>query len=91
VHLPSNLGRLNSFRQFYFSLREQHALNILAKIEFEVLFLTGAGEEKFLFLCSQSPEEIKIYRTIIFPVVLYGCETWSLILWEVQRLGDFER
>jgi len=23
---------------------------------------------------------IKIYRTIILPAVLYGCETWSLIL-----------
>jgi len=27
-----------------------------------------------------------IYRTIIFPVVLYGCETWSLTLWEEHRL-----
>ena len=26
--------------------------------------------------------KIKIYRTIILPVVLYGCETWSLILRE---------
>ena len=25
--------------------------------------------------------KIKIYRTIILPVVLYGCETWSLTLW----------
>jgi hypothetical protein len=24
--------------------------------------------------------EIRIYRTIILPVVLYGCETWSLKL-----------
>jgi hypothetical protein len=24
--------------------------------------------------------KIKIYGTIIFPVVLYGCETWSLTL-----------
>ena len=24
--------------------------------------------------------EIKIYRIIILPVVLYGCETWSLTL-----------
>ena len=24
--------------------------------------------------------KIKIYRTIIFPVVLYGCEAWSLTL-----------
>jgi len=33
---------------------------------------------------------IKIYRTIIFPFVLYGCETWSLILWEERRLRVFE-
>jgi hypothetical protein len=26
--------------------------------------------------------KIKVYRTIILPVVLYGCETWSLTLWE---------
>ena len=24
--------------------------------------------------------KIKVYRTIILPVVLYGCETWSLTL-----------
>jgi hypothetical protein len=30
--------------------------------------------------------KIKIYRTIILPVVLYGCETWSLILWEKHGL-----
>jgi hypothetical protein len=33
---------------------------------------------------------IKIYRTIILPVVLYGCETWSLILREERRLRLFE-
>ena len=33
---------------------------------------------------------IKIYRTIIFPVVLYGCETWSLTLREEHRLRMFE-
>ena len=32
----------------------------------------------------------KIYRTIILPVVLYGCETWSLTLREVRRLRVFE-
>ena len=30
--------------------------------------------------------KFKIYRTIILPVVLYGCETWSLILREERRL-----
>jgi hypothetical protein len=33
---------------------------------------------------------IKIYRTIILPVVLYGCESWSLILREERRLRVFE-
>jgi hypothetical protein len=32
----------------------------------------------------------KIYRNIILPVVLYGCETWSLILREERRLRVFE-
>jgi hypothetical protein len=34
--------------------------------------------------------KIKIYRTVIFPVVLYGCETWSSTLREEHRLGVFE-
>ena len=34
--------------------------------------------------------KIKIYRNLILPVVLYGCETWSLILREERRLRVFE-
>jgi hypothetical protein len=34
--------------------------------------------------------KIKIYRTIIIPIFLYGCETWLLTLWEEQRLRMFE-
>jgi len=34
--------------------------------------------------------KIKIYRTIVLPVVLYGCETWSLILREERKLRVFE-
>jgi len=30
--------------------------------------------------------KIKIYRTIILPVVLYGCETWLLTLREERKL-----
>ena len=33
---------------------------------------------------------IKIYRTIILPVVLYGCEAWSLTLQEERKLRVFE-
>ena len=34
--------------------------------------------------------KIKIYITIILPVVLYGCETWSLTMREEHRLSVFE-
>jgi hypothetical protein len=34
--------------------------------------------------------KIRIYRTIILPVVLYGCEAWSLTLREERRLKVFE-
>jgi hypothetical protein len=34
--------------------------------------------------------KIKIYRTIILPAVLCGCETWSLTLREECRLRGFE-
>jgi len=32
----------------------------------------------------------KIYRNIILPEVLYGCETWSLTLRKERRLRVFE-
>jgi len=34
--------------------------------------------------------KIKIYSTIILPVVLYGCETWSMTLREERKLRVFE-
>jgi hypothetical protein len=34
--------------------------------------------------------KIKIYKTVISLVVLYGCETWSLTLREEHRLRVFE-
>jgi len=33
---------------------------------------------------------IYIYRAIILHVVLYGCKTWSLTLWEERKLRMFE-
>jgi len=34
--------------------------------------------------------KIKIYRTVILPVVLYGCETWSLTLRDERNLRVYE-
>jgi len=34
--------------------------------------------------------KIKIYRSVISPVVLYGCENWTLALREERKLRVFE-
>jgi hypothetical protein len=34
--------------------------------------------------------QIRIYKTINLPVVVYGCETWSLTLMDEYRLRMFE-
>ncbi|KAJ4451260.1 hypothetical protein ANN_02721 [Periplaneta americana] len=34
--------------------------------------------------------KLRIYKTVILPVVLYGCETWTLTLREEKRLRVFE-
>jgi hypothetical protein len=41
-------------------------------------------------LISKTNKEIKICRSTIFPVVLYGFETWFLSLKEKHRLKAFE-
>jgi hypothetical protein len=35
--------------------------------------------------------KIRIHKTIILPVVLYGCEAWSLTLSEEHKLGVFKK
>jgi hypothetical protein len=34
--------------------------------------------------------KVRIYKTITLPVVLYGCETWSLTVREEHKLRVFE-
>ncbi|KAJ4441578.1 hypothetical protein ANN_11434 [Periplaneta americana] len=34
--------------------------------------------------------KVRIYKTVVLPVVLYGCETWTLTLREEQSLRVFE-
>jgi hypothetical protein len=56
------------------------------------------GTEKYtsnnysIVVCIRCRENIKvrINKTIMMSVVLYGCETWSLILMAEHRLGEFE-
>jgi hypothetical protein len=52
--------------------------------------LLSFGAEPFVFQVAIQNLQIKIYRTIILPVVLYGRETWSLTLREERKLRMFE-
>jgi hypothetical protein len=50
--------------------------------------LLSFGSEPSVF--SSAIKKIRKYKTMILPVVLYGCETWSLTLREEHRLREFE-
>jgi len=44
----------------------------------------------FSLLFSYLSKNLKIKISIVLPVVLYGCETWSLTVREENRLRVFE-
>ena len=54
---------------------------LLPTIQFRIFYL--------LVLLSKD-RKFKMGRTVILPVVLYGCETWSLAVREDHRLRVFE-
>jgi len=57
----------------------------------ECLLLFGAESFVLQFTIQKYKDiKIKVYRTIILPVVLYGCETWSFTLREECRLKVLE-
>jgi hypothetical protein len=47
------------------------------------------GTESFVFHFDIQKFKIKINRITILPLVLYGCETWSLTMREERKLGVF--
>ena len=48
------------------------------------------GAESFVFQFAIQKCKDKVHRTIILPVVLYGCEPWSQTLREECMLRVFE-
>ena len=36
------------------------------------------------------PTKFHLVKAMVFPVVMYGCESWTLKKVEHQRIGDFE-
>jgi hypothetical protein len=55
-----------------------------------ITFGSPLVSESFVIPLLSRNVKVKMYKTIILPVVLYGCETWSLALREEHRLRMFE-
>jgi hypothetical protein len=52
--------------------------------------LLSFSAKSFVFHLASKIVKIKVYRTIILPVVLNGYETWSLTFREERRLRMYE-
>ena len=87
----SSVERVEEFKYLETTLTKQNSIQKEIKSR---LMLGNACYHSVQNLLSSSliskNLKIKIYRTIILPVVLYGCETWSLTLREEHRLMVFE-
>jgi len=83
----SSFERLVEFKYFGTTLMNQNSIQekIKSKLKSRNACCHSVQNLMSSSLLSKNIK-IKIYRTIILPVVVYGCETWSLIMWEERRL-----
>ena len=77
----SNFERVEEFKYLETTLTHQNSIaeEIKSRLRSGNACYHSAQNLLFSRLLSKNLK-IKIYRNIILPVVLYGCETWSLIL-----------
>jgi len=82
---------VEEFKYLGTTLTNQNSIqeNIKSRLKSGIACYHSVQNLLFSNLISQNLK-IKIYRTIILPIVLYGYETWSLILREERRLRVFE-
>jgi len=87
----STLERVEEFKYLGTTLTNQNS--IVEEIKSRMRSGNACYHSVQNLLCSRLLSKnlkIKIYRTIILPVVLYWCETWLLTLREERKLRVFE-
>jgi len=83
----SSIERVEEFKYLGITLTNKNSIQEEIKSR---LKLGNACYYSVQNLLSSSLLSKKLYRTIIMPVVLYGCENWSVTLREERRLKVFE-
>jgi len=78
---------VEDFRYLGTTLRTKNSIQEEIKMRFKVGNACYKSVQNHLSssLLSKNININNIYRTIVLPVVLYGCETWSLTLREERR------
>ena len=87
----SSIERVEEFKYLGTTLTNQNSIQEEIKSRLKSGNACYHSVQNLLFSSLLSKNlKIKIYRTVILSVVLYGCETWSLTLREEHRLRVFE-
>jgi len=87
----SSIERVEEFKYFGTKLTNQNSIQEEIKSRLKLWNACYYSVQNLLSSRLLSKNlKIKIYKTIILPVVLYGCETWSLTLTEERRPRVFE-
>ena len=84
----NSIERVEEFKYFGTTLTNQNSIQEEIKSRLNACYYSVQNLLSFSLLSKTL--KIKIYRTIILPFVVYGCETWSLTLREERRLQVFE-
>ena len=93
-HIKFDNSSFDGVEEFKY-LRKLYQIIMFIQEEFKIRLQSGNACYNSVqnFLSSSLPlkiKKIKIYRTIILPVVLYGCETWSVTVKEKSTLMVFK-
>jgi len=84
----SSIERVEEFKYFVTTLTDQNCIQEEIKSRLKLGNACCYSVQNVLcYSLVYKKLKIKIYRTVILCVVLYGCETWSIILREERRCG----
>ena len=87
------MGKSGNSDRFHFLLLQNHWRQWLQPWNYKMLAPWKKSYDKLSILKSRDitlPTKVCIVKAMIFPVVMYGCKSWSIKQAECRRIDDFE-